>query len=131
MSPMRLQVYSSFVIKSLTVGIWACVFIATGCSTEPSRTDDQTDTYSVDGFESGCIPGYRDCEGNDVVVCAADGLSTNVVRTCAPGLVCTQGICAVCNPNQPFCQGDTVATCDDEGQVKVLTSCPDECAGGL
>ena len=42
-----------------------------------------------------CYPGQRWCEGPDVVECAADGLSYNVVETCneLAGLACDGGLC--------------------------------------
>jgi hypothetical protein len=64
-----------------------------------------------------CQPGATDCDGNMVVVCAADGQSWQKQGPCPPGNYCKEGKCLpwVCEPGETQCVGNGVVTCADNG----------------
>ncbi|MEC8023648.1 MAG: IgGFc-binding protein, partial [Myxococcota bacterium] len=117
------------------IRLWAALLLALllcGCSDERTNSASGTGTSGdSSGFQAGCAPGSRRCDGNTVLVCAPDGMSFAAANECSNDLVCMQGACRTCEPGTPFCQGNQVAQCDTDGLVTVLDTCPDACAAGL
>jgi hypothetical protein len=76
-----------------------------------------------------CATGARHCETrgeNPVIVeCAPGREAFNVSLTCAPGEFCDaqNGECDVCTPSAARCEGDTLVTCDANGQSESREAC--------
>jgi hypothetical protein len=76
-----------------------------------------------------CTPLAARCDGNTLLVCAADG-SAEERLDCGDSAACriedSTGSCApiLCNPGEPFCSDDvTVSACDDTGTGIVSLPC--------
>jgi formylglycine-generating enzyme required for sulfatase activity len=98
-----------------------------------TRCNDEGDGYADAGEECGatqlciagsceeleCAPNERFCEGATVRRCAASGLSSTEVSTCASheycdaaSATCKTGVCA---PGEPACDGTRATTCNASG----------------
>jgi hypothetical protein len=66
-----------------------------------------------------CAPSQYFCEGQQVKLCSADGLSASVIQTCAATHYCdaANATCQtlLCTPNQPACNGSVATTCNSSG----------------
>lgn len=63
------------------------------------------------GRDSGCASAPPACDGDDELVCRADGVVAR--RTCD---LCVPGIgCATCVPGRGSCEGDTARLCREDG----------------
>ncbi len=86
-----------------------------------------------------CVPSARYCKTDGVYQCAADGLSSTLVASCGGGQYCDrsgEATCktGVCAPNQPACDGNNAATCNDNGSGYVSAGTPcgsNVCASGV
>ncbi|MBK8593142.1 MAG: VCBS repeat-containing protein [Sandaracinaceae bacterium] len=76
-----------------------------------------------------CTPSAVSCTGDDLVSCAANGLSQSTTDCQAVMSYCSAGACLpwVCTPGSVDCTGTgataTVATCDARGAVLTQTMC--------
>lgn len=64
-----------------------------------------------------CTPSASYCDGSAVKLCAKDGLSASVQKTCSASEFCGAGVCKaqVCSPGLPLCDGDWLKTCNAAG----------------
>lgn len=120
---------------------------ATTCNSDGSGyvsagTDCASDQTCLDGVceDQICEPSTLRCEGDDVILCAANGLSESVYDTCTSGEYCDtdSAACAdlLCTPDYPACDGTIATTCnsDGTGYVGGGTDCADyseSCAAGV
>jgi hypothetical protein len=75
-----------------------------------------------------CEPDAIFCTGQDVKVCASNGLSSTVQSTCSANKTCLQvgttASCAgVCGPGQTHCAGNSSQACDGMGQWGSTVDC--------
>jgi hypothetical protein len=74
-----------------------------------------------------CVPGARQCDELQPMVCDADGAAfANQGDVC--GQACVDGRCGICSPGTRSCAGDVVTLCTGDGQreeqiANCLTSC--------
>jgi hypothetical protein len=90
------------------------------CVVEANAAQCVTDVV----FET-CIPGRRSCEGNQVLTCAANGVTRNVTDTCTADETCgvQSGVttciatvrATVCTANRRFCDSGRVMQCNGTG----------------
>ena len=74
-----------------------------------------------------CDANARRCDGLNVKLCSADGLSESIDSTCLPNETCADGACSpnACVPNTKFCKDGAVWKCDSAGAGSMLSSvCP-------
>ncbi|MEM9069632.1 MAG: hypothetical protein AAGE52_14055, partial [Myxococcota bacterium] len=78
-----------------------------------------------------CTEGEVECRGREVFVCRGGALERSEV--CGPDQVCALGLgCRACQPGRPFCDGQEIRTCNDDGTTSTLQmTCPESqvCSG--
>lgn len=77
-----------------------------------------------------CAPSQSFCQGQTVKACSADGLSSNVAKTCVNQACVATGTTAeckgVCATGQQDCSNNGVRTCDANGQYGPSTKCTNQ-----
>lgn len=79
--------------------------------TEPSRNEAECVPWL-------CMPGSTSCDGNQVEICDASGLSRTAVTDCEEGGgLCEDGACVevVCDADALFCDGAVLNRCNESG----------------
>ena len=77
--------------------------------------------------EQVCTPGATFCQGQDVKLCAENGLSSPVEETCEDQACVENGESAACQgecaPGQTQCSGNGVQACDASGEWSAVVAC--------
>ena len=73
-------------------------------------------------------PGESYCQAQDVKSCSANGLSSEVAKTCSTSLTCVAAAGAAdckgeCGPTQEQCSGNGLQTCDASGAYGAAVAC--------
>jgi len=68
-----------------------------------------------------CEPAQAKCEGEQVLVCTADGSGWALSQTCEEVQYCEDGKCVdlACKPSSRFCEGDLRKVCAEDGKSVV------------
>ncbi len=81
-----------------------------------------------------CDAGETDCESDSVVTCNAQLTDFDVTEDCAAkGQVCLDGACAICDPFDSKCTGQTAVMCSFDGSAWESEDCAvngEMCDGG-
>jgi hypothetical protein len=76
-----------------------------------------------------CAPDERDCDGNRIVTCSADGTAFEGGVDCASNETCSAGVCEThqCTPGELFCSAASVRKCAANGlSSEEVESCADD-----
>jgi hypothetical protein len=95
------------------------------CLTRQTCTEDRAGAGRCADWV--CTPSSMGCSltSERRVTCSADGLEETVVEDCAASMqlcIDATGMCAdaVCEPNETFCQGNTIQLCNSTGTASSL-----------
>src|SRR4051812_10704130 len=93
------------------VAVLGVTFLAIACSGSAKKNTANDPDVPSGGSSSvppggKCGAGQRRCEGLNVKVCSADGVSETIAETCLPSQACSDGVCTdtACVPNTKFCK---------------------------
>src|SRR5258706_1491362 len=102
------------------LGFTLCLALLTAGGCGDDNTNNKQPDLAVPGPfdltpQQLCVPGTKECVGNDVArVCAPDGYTWSAVQ-CRVGEKCTDGDCvtdtAVCLKGTAYCIGNTAYRC--------------------
>lgn len=72
-----------------------------------------------------CRPEEIGCRDQDIVACAADGQSFQLVESCPLNTLCVRGQCRdlICIPGESICAGNNRSICNEEGTGSQLRPC--------
>lgn len=103
----RWQSWSLFVVT----GLWVAACGGSSKNQDSPKTGDK------------CEPGALSCDGLNVKVCDADGVTLSIEKTCLPDQACVAGACtdSACVPNTKFCKDGQVHKCDRTGSGSTLS----------
>ncbi len=106
------------------------------CSADRNCDTSPTNTGLCSPRVPACVgkkAGAQLCEGQNVIACGADLVSTTPVTTCV-NQACVSGACVgMCTPGATRCANDGLQTCDANGEFKA-TACPGAtpvCSNGM
>ncbi len=92
---------------------------------------DGDPVQASDAGTAECIANATQCDGNSFMSCVNGHFE--VTQQCTASICDPTFGCVECSPGQNFCDGDTVASCSDQGQrgadVETCTG-DDHCSGG-
>ncbi|HJK91244.1 MAG TPA: hypothetical protein RMH85_21405 [Polyangiaceae bacterium LLY-WYZ-15_(1-7)] len=81
-------------LRTLGLALAALTLVFAAACGDDDNPGTDVDGGVGDGGGEVCMPGARECDGSDVVECAADGSGFTVVETCAES-ACMDGECTV------------------------------------
>jgi hypothetical protein len=114
--------------NSLSCGSDAALYQCDGDGNALTKIQDCQYGCAVDHCKE-CAAGTSFCDGDNLVMCSADGMIVNP-QSCAHG--CQGNRCNTCDPGVAYCDGANAVTCGQDGMPASTMSCGTVgCAGGV
>ncbi|MBD90981.1 MAG: hypothetical protein CL940_11630 [Deltaproteobacteria bacterium] len=76
-----------------------------------------------DGSCTGCVPGQKVCEGQQILMCDPVSGQYTTISQCAGEEICVQGECMVCYPGTKQCDNFLGQVCTIDGQWETVEDC--------